>query len=76
MPYVGTRPISLLEETPLDFGPRRLIAPRRRFIEIYRNHTINNSPQLRIANEILEVVNRVHSIDSDAEQPESPTVNN
>lgn len=76
IPYVGTRPIYLLEETPLDLAPRRLIAPRRRLRELSTNHTIYNASQSLITNEILEVVNRVHSIDSDAEQPESPSVNN
>lgn len=74
-PYVGTRPINLLEETPLDLAPRRLIAPRRRLRGELSTNTVYNASQSLIT-EILEVVNRVHSIDSDADQPESPSVNN
>lgn len=78
-PYSGTRSIHLLEESPLDLAPRRLIAPRRRLRELTTDHTIYSPPNLLLNNEMSDDVNSgviVPSIISDAEQPESPPVNN
>lgn len=79
MPLYGSRSEHLLEDSPLDLAPRRLIAPRRRLRELSTDPTIYRAPNLLVDEDMTdEPLNRtiasIVSIASDLEQPESPSV--
>jgi len=79
MPYYGSRSEHLLEDSPLDLAPRRLIAPRRRLRELSTDLTTYRAPNLLVDEDMTdEPMNRsiasMVSIASDIEQPESPSV--
>lgn len=78
VPYTsGTLFEHLLDDTPLDLAPRRLIAPRRRLRDI---STIYRAPVLLLdddptnLDDISIPLQNLVSMASDVEQPESPPV--
>jgi len=79
MPYYGSRSEHLLDDSPLDLAPRRLIAPRRRLRELSTDYTFYRAPNLLVYEDMTDdpmnrAVSSMVSIASDVEQPESPSV--